>query len=178
VAELAQEGVHLHFYGDYTHGQWRDWIRDCRALAPRHLHLHPHVVQDDWRLEFSRYEAGWLHAFESANGGELRRANWDDLNYPARLATLAASGLPMIQRDNSGALVATQTLARELGIGVFYRSIPHLGEQLRDRPALDAVRDRVEAARERFCFDGHVPDLVAFFRQVIATEGVGSRKPR
>jgi hypothetical protein len=178
VAQLAQEGVHLHFYGDYTHGQWRDWIRDCRALAPRHLHLHPHVVQDDWRLEFSRYDAGWLHAFESANGGELRRANWDDLNYPARLATLAASGLPMIQRDNSGALVATQTLARELGIGVFYRSIPQLGEQLRERPALDAVRDRVEAARERFCFDGHVPDLVDFFRQVIATEGVGSRKPR
>ncbi|HEY0878212.1 MAG TPA: hypothetical protein VGE10_07140 [Zeimonas sp.] len=32
----------------------------------------------------SQYDAGWLHAFRSANEGELRRANWDDLNYPAQ----------------------------------------------------------------------------------------------
>lgn len=177
VAALAREDVHLHFYGDYTHGQWRDWIRGCRELAPRHLHLHPHVAQDGWRAEFSRYDAGWLHAFDSANGGEIRRANWDDLNLPARMATLAASGLPMIQRDNSGAIVATQTLVRELGAGLFYRSIPELAAQLRDRPALDAVRQRVEAARARFCFDTHVPGLIAFFRRVMALEGVGSRAP-
>jgi hypothetical protein len=178
VAQLAHEGVHLHFYGDYTHGQWRDWIRDCQARAPAYLHLHPHVVQEEWRMEFSRYDAGWLHSFESANAGEIRRANWDDLNYPARMATLAASGLPMIQRDNSGALVATQTLARELGIGLFYRRLPELAERLRDRPALDGVQARVEATRERFCFDAHVPALLAFFRQVIASEGVGSRQAR
>lgn len=177
VAALAREDVHLHFYGDYTQGQWRDWIRSCHDLAPRHLHLYPNVNQENWRAEFSRYDAGWLHAFDSANGGEIRRANWDDLNYPARLATLAAAGLPMIQRDNSGAIVATQTLARELGIGLFYRSIPELAEGLRDRPALAAMRARVDAQRERFCFDTHVPDLLAFFRRVIAMERVGSRAP-
>jgi hypothetical protein len=177
VAALAREDVHLHFYGDYTHGQWRDWIRSCRDLAPRHLHLHPHVNQDDWRAEFSRYDAGWLHGFDSGNGGEIRRANWDDLNLPARMATLAASGLPMIQRDNRGAIVATQTLVRELGIGLFYRGIPDLAAQLRERPVLDAVRERVEATRAHFCFDTHVPELVAFFRRVMAMEGVGSRAP-
>jgi len=177
VAELAREDVHLHFYGDYTHGQWRDWIRTCRELAPRHLHLHAHVGQDGWRTEFSRYDAGWLHAFDSANGGEIRRANWDDLNYPARLATLAAGGLPMIQRDNDGAIVATQSLAREFGIGLFYRSIGELAQRLRDRPALDALRARVEAQRARFSFDAHVPDLLAFFREVMAIEGAGSRAP-
>ena len=40
VAELAEQGVHLHFYGDFTHGQWRAWIESTRGLAPRHLHLH------------------------------------------------------------------------------------------------------------------------------------------
>jgi hypothetical protein len=177
VAELAQEGVHLHFYGDYTQAQWRNWIQACRELAPRHLHLHPHVAQEDWCFEFGRYDAGWLHAFDSANGGEIRRANWDDLNYPARIATLAAAGLPMIQRDNSGAIVATQTLAREHGIGLFYRDLAQLAERLRDRPAQDAMRLRVEASRGHFCFDTHVPALLAFFRRVIAQEGVGSRKP-
>ena len=177
VAELAASDVHLHFYGDYTQGQWREWIDRTRTLAPRHLHLHPNVDQDRWVTEFSRYDAGWLHAFESVNGGELRRANWDDLNYPARLATLAAGGLPMIQRDNAGAIVATQALAQRLGIGVFYRTIPELAARLRDRQALAATRERVLAARAAFCFDTHVPALLDFFRTVIASEGAGRRKP-
>lgn len=175
VAELAAQDVHLHFYGDYTHGQWREWIARTQALAPRHLHLHANVDQDRWVSEFSRYDAGWLHAFESANAGELRRANWDDLNYPARLATLAMAGLPMIQRDNAGAIVATQALAEKLGTGVFYRTIPELAGRLRDRQAMAATRERVLAARDVFCFDTHVPALVDFFRTVIASEGAGSR---
>lgn len=178
VAELAAEDVHLHFYGDYTQGQWRNWIRDAGALAPRHLHLHPNVDQEAWRREFSRYDAGWLHAFASTNGGELRRANWDDLNYPARLSTLAAAGLPMIQRDNTGAVVATQALARALGIGVFYRDIPELAATLRAHVALEATRARVEATRTCFSFDTHVPALVAFFRQVIAAARTRPRSVR
>ena len=171
VGELAAQGIHLHFYGDFTHGQWRQWIDDARRLAPRHLHLHANVEQARWVEEFSRYDAGWLHAFASTNQGELRRANWDDLNYPARMATLAAAGLPMIQRSNEGAIVATQTLSRQLGIGVFYDSIEHLGALLRDRPAMDALRERVWSQRAQFTFDTHVPGLVAFLRRVIDEAG-------
>ncbi|WP_202033657.1 hypothetical protein [Massilia sp. Se16.2.3] len=94
------------------------------------------------------------------------------------MALLAAAGLPMIQRDNTGAIVATQTLARELGIGVFYRSIADLTEQLRDGPRLAAIRERVEAARTRFCFDRHVPALIAFFREVIASAADAPRPAR
>jgi hypothetical protein len=94
VAELAQHGIHLHFYGDFTHGQWREWIEKARLLAPAHLHLHANVEQARWVAEFSQYDAGWLHAFSSENQGELRRANWDDLNLPARMATLGAADDP------------------------------------------------------------------------------------
>jgi hypothetical protein len=175
VEELARHGVHLHFYGDFTHGQWREWIDKVRALAPRHLHLHANVDQSRWVEEFSRYDAGWLHAFSSNNGGELRRANWDDLNYPARIATLAAAGLPMIQRANRDSIVATQALAQRLGIGLFYETIGELAGQLRDHGHLQRVRDRVWGQREQFCFDTHVPALVVFFRQVIDHAGGGAR---
>ncbi|TFW31298.1 glycosyltransferase [Massilia horti] len=175
MAELAGQGVHLHFYGDFTHGQWREWIAKCRTLAPRHLHLHAHVDQDRWVAEFSRYDAGWLHAFASENGGEIRRANWDDLNYPARIATLAMAGLPLIQRTNDGAVVATQALARRLGIGVFYDSIEELGAKLHDHDNMGRLRARMWDQRCQFCFDNHVPALVAFFRKVVAGAGSGRR---
>ena len=175
VAALAANGIHLHFYGDFTHGQWRAWIAATQALAPRHLHLHGNVAQDRWVEEFSRYDAGWLHCFSSRNGGDLRRADWDDLNLPARIATLAAAGLPLIQRENGDAVVAAQALARRLGVGVFYDDIDDLAAQLRDGARMQALRARMWAQREQFCFDAHVPALVAFFRQVIANAGRGPR---
>jgi hypothetical protein len=167
VAELAAQRIHLHFYGDFTHGQWRQWIEKTKSLAPDHLHLHGNVDQARWVSEFSRYDAGWLHFFSSENSGDIRRANWDDLNYPARMATLAAAGLPMIQQANDGAIVATQTLAQQLGIGLFFNTIEELGARLRDRTSLHAVRAQVWRQRSLFTFDHHAPDLLAFFRRVI-----------
>jgi hypothetical protein len=175
MAELAAERVHVHFYGDFTQGQWREWIDKSMRLAPGSLHLHPNVDQSRWVEEFSRYDAGWLHAFDSSNGGELRRANWDDLNYPARIATLAAAGLPMIQRDNEGAIVATQALVRKYGLGLLYRSIGGLGAALREKDRMAALRKQVWRERRRFCFDEHVPALVGFFRAVIAAGSGGPR---
>ena len=170
VEALARQGVHLHFYGDFTHGQWREWIAKTQRLAPHHLHLHPNVDQRRWVEEFSRYDAGWLHAFRSVNRGEWRRANWDDLNYPARMATLAAAGLPMIQQANPDAIVATQTLARQLDIGVFFDTHEDLAATLRDEARMQALRENVLRERERFSFDHHVPALTGFFRQVIAAK--------
>lgn len=167
VAELAAHGIHLHFYGEFTQGQWLEWIEKTRKLAPRHLHLHPNVDQSRWTAEFSRYDAGWLHCFASGNGGDIRRADWDDLNYPARMSTLAAAGLPMIQRANDSAIVATQSLAKELGISIFFDSMDELAARLKDREHMQAVRERVWQQRHLFTFDHHVPQLVAFFRQVI-----------
>jgi glycosyltransferase involved in cell wall biosynthesis len=168
VAELAQQGVHLHFYGDFTHGQWKAWIEKARGMAPRHLHLHSNVDQENWVAEFSQYDAGWLHFFKSENNGELRRANWDDLNYPARIATLAQAGLPMLQGDNRGAIVATQTLVKELDLGLFFSNMEELAVQLQDKARVNQIQENVWRQREKFTFDYHTDRLIEFFRQVIA----------
>ncbi len=167
VAELALHHIHLHFYGDYTHGQWRAWIERANSLAPGYLHLHHHVDQEQWVSEFSRYDAGWLHAFRSSNHGDIRRADWDDLNLPARMATLAAAGLPMIQSENTGSIVATQTLARQRELGPFFTSIDDLAAQLQDQRRLETFRESVWSQRHTFMFDSHADGLIAFFRQVI-----------
>lgn len=168
VAELARFKIHLHFYGDFTHGQWKQWIDKTLRLAPGYLHIHPNCTQDQWVSEFSQYDAGWLHSFPSENYGELMRANWDDLNYPARMATLAAAGLPMIQRDNTGHIVATQNFVREHDLGIFFKTIPDLAQQLHDKQQMNRLRKNVWDKRLTFSFDYHVNALVSFFRKVIS----------
>jgi glycosyltransferase involved in cell wall biosynthesis len=168
VAALASQRVHVHFYGDFTHGQWRAWIDRAAALAPGRLHLHPTVDQTGWVRELSRYDAGWLHVFESRNRGDIRRADWDDLNLPARMATLAAAGLPMLQRANPGAIVATQSLARALGTSIFFDAVGEIGERLRDEDEVEGVRAAVLAARRQFSFDAHADRLIDFLRSTMA----------
>ena len=77
----------------------------------------------------------------------------------------------MLQRDNCGAIVAAQTLARRQDLGLFFTSMAELGEQLRDRARLAAIRESVWQQRDQFSFDYHADRLIAFFRQVIARHG-------
>ncbi len=165
--ELAQQDIHVHFYGDFTQGQWTAWIAKVRTLAPNHLHIHKNVDQGQWVSEFSQYDAGWLHFIKSENGGDVRRANWDDLNYPARIATLVAAGIPLIQYDNTGSTVATATLARQHDIGVFGTNARELKAQLSDEPRMQQLREHVWAQRQQFTFDYHADKLIAFFRRVL-----------
>ena len=176
IETLGRHRVHVHFYGDFTHGQWMEWIDRARSLAPGYLHLHEQVDQDGWVREFSRYDAGWLHVFASENGGDIRRANWDDLNIPARMATYAAAGLPVIQRRNDGAVVAAARVAKDLGIGLFFETFEELAADLRDASGMRMLRERAWRQRDRFTFDAHADRLLAFFREVIAATPARPRR--
>ena len=167
VEELAKENIHLHFYGDFTQGQWTEWIDKTNKLAPGFLHIHPNVDQENWVTEFSKYDAGWLHFFQSENNGELVRANWDDLNVPARMSTLALAGLPMLQKNNEGHTVAIQSLAKELNLGLFFNTMAELKLLLQDKNLMNDIRKSVWENRKLFTFDFHVDRLLAFFKQVI-----------
>lgn len=175
VVDLAEQKIHLHFYGDFTHGQWKEWIIKTQKRAPGFLHIHPNVTQENWVKEFSAYDAGWLHFFESRNGGEMMRANWDDLNYPARISTLAMAGLPMLQRDNSGHIVAMQSLVKSLGLGLFFSDTKELGLQLGNKQKMQQIRQNVWEKRMLFCFDNHVPELISFFKKVMAAKNPSAR---
>jgi hypothetical protein len=176
VVELAKQKIHLHFYGDFTHGQWKQWIDKTMQMAPGYLHIHPNVDQENWVKEFSQYDAGWLHFFESENNGELKRANWDDLNLPARMSTLALAGLPMLQANNTGNIVATQSFVKKLDIGLFFKNMNELGELLRNKLLMQQLRNNVWQQRHLFTFDNHVNELVQFFRKVIEQHEIRQAK--
>ncbi len=167
VEELANENIHLHFYGDFTHGQWKEWIDKTNKIAPGFLHIHPNVDQENWVKEFSQYDAGWLHFFQSENFGELMRANWDDLNIPARVSTLALAGLPMLQKNNEGHSVAIQSLVEQMKLGLFFNNMHELKQLLKDQKLMTQIRASVWRQRHFFTFDYHVEELVDFFKNVI-----------
>jgi hypothetical protein len=95
------------------------------------------------------------------------------LNYPARVPVLLGAGLPLIQYDNGGAVVATQSLAREREIGLFFMDVEHLADQLHDGTRLAGLQENAWRQREEFTFDYHADRLIAFFRQVIAWRSCG-----
>lgn len=168
LRDLPAERIHLHFYGDLQHRDWKPWVEEGQRVAPGHFHLHSYVGPSQWLTELSRYDAGWLHFLKSDNGGNLAAAYWDDLNFPARLTTLMVAGLPVLQYDNSDSIVATQSLVRKLDIGIFCQNIEQLGTQLRDTERVKQLRASVWQHRSRFTFDYHADELIAFFKRVIA----------
>ena len=173
IQALAAQDIHLHFYGDYHHRSYKNWLDKAYTLAPDHLHIYHNCTPDEWTVEFSKYDAGWLHVFESSNFGELMKAEWLDLNYPARMSTLAAAGLPMIQRDNSQHTVASQSIISKLGVGVFFDSFEDLGECLRNQVQMRQIRENCWNNRSHFSFEHHVHELVDFFRRVIRRKNAG-----
>ncbi|SFO70636.1 Glycosyl transferase family 2 [Geodermatophilus dictyosporus] len=170
VLELAGRGVHTHLYGQVRApgptGSWTGWLDDALARAPGSVHVHRAVGPEDWVRELSRYDAGWLHRFDSTNGGDLRRAGWDDLNSPARLPVLLAAGLPLLQQANPGSLVSVERVLRADGTGLFYRSADDVAAALHEELATRSGHAAAMAARERHVFDAHADRLVDLFRSV------------
>jgi hypothetical protein len=84
----------------------------------------------------------------------------------------------MLQKANDGAVVATQTLAKQLGTGIFFDTMDELATHLRDREQLQIIRERVWQQRDVFTFDYHVPKLVDFFRGVIGSASSKTERSR
>jgi hypothetical protein len=87
------------------------------------------------------------------------------------MPTLAAAGLPFIQYDNSGAVVAVQSLARELDIGMYFKDIEQLTGQLHNKAIMAKLRNNMWLQRENFTFDYHADRLIEFYRRVIESRG-------
>lgn len=167
IQTLSDQKIHFHFYGDYLQSSWRYWLSQVGKVAGQYVHVHPQCEPRDWVKELSQYDAGWLHIFKSRNHGEYMKVLWNDLNLPARLCTLAAAGLPMLQRENHGHLVATQSLLQKLDIGILFNDFNELGARLSDKKEMRRLRENIWNNRKLFTFDHHVPELTSFFYKVI-----------
>lgn len=167
VGILAENGIHLHLYTESYEHAWSGVIKEMKSVAPNHFHVHHHVSTKQWVREFSKYDAGWLHCFDSHNYGNLSLCDWNDLNLPARISTMMAAGLPTIQKDNKEHIVAMQSCVRNVDCGFFYVDANDLARQLHNTQRIKALQKNVIKHRLSFTFDTHVQELTDFFVKVI-----------
>lgn len=168
IYALAMHNIHVHVYNE-NHISEKIVLGDCLKAAPNHFHIHNHCSQLQWVEEFSKYDAGWLHSFNSFNNKYLLRANWSDLNLPARINTLAAAGIPMIQKLNAAHTIAMRNYVNKYGMGIFYNTIDDLIPQLVNKESTSHIEQNVRKHRMKFTFDYHVNDLIHFFKEVMNT---------
>ena len=168
IETLAAQRIHLHVYGDVFQNQVRMVLDEAMALAPEYVHLHPNCPAEQWVRELSQYDAGWLHYFQSSNYGNLMRANWIDINCPARMSTYAIAGLPMIMHDNTGHWVHHQQYLEAHGMAVPIASFRELGRKWRESNRFRQIRENVWHNRGIFCFDHYTDELIKFFQTIIA----------
>ena len=169
---LAQNNIHVHLYTENYHNNREKENLHRLRIAPKHFHVHDHVSADNWTKELSQYDAGWLHCLQSHNNGDLLKASWDDLNIPARISTYAAAGLPVILRDNSGHIVATQELVKKLHIGVLFNNYFELSYRLKNKIMIKELTDNMLKCRNTFSFDYYVPRLIQLFKDTIKEQNM------
>lgn len=167
LVTLSKYNIHIHLYLQLSFYHDDTFLRKVKRTIPNHFHNHSHVFSDKWVEEFSKYDAGWLHCYESKNNGDVMKASWDDLNLPARIGTLAAAGLPMIQKDNSAHISAMYSCVNNLKMGINFDTIENLALFLHKKKEMEIIRNNVLEHRLKFSFDYHVEDLIAFFRRII-----------
>jgi len=169
LSVLTKEKIHVHLYLENFHSAKASLFKYYQNTFPKYFHLHNHCKANEWSREFSKYDAAWLHCIRSGNRGDLMRATWDDLNIPARISTYMAAGLPVIQIDNTGNIVAVEERVRHYGIGLQFSSIKELSVKLKNKEHLAKISRNVMKYRDCFCFDYYVPELINTFEKAINT---------
>jgi len=167
IEALSKHNIHLHWYNESYEESYLKFVSEASKIAPYYFHVHNHCGPCDWTNEFSQYDAGWLHVFDSSNYGDLDKVTWNDLNLPARISTMMAAGIPSIQKDNGLHIVAMQSCIKAIDCGIFFKNINDLARQLKDSIRMHELTNNVMKHRVEFSFDYHVPELVSFFMKTI-----------
>ncbi|MGE4176077.1 MAG: glycosyltransferase [Thermoleophilia bacterium] len=113
--------------------------------------------------ELPAYDLGWAGFNRGLNAAHL------DTTLPNKAFEYLASGLPVA----AGPHRALRRLVEDEGVGFVVSHPADLGATL-DRVDLDALRARVADRRHRFTVEGHIGDLLAFYREVIGGPGGGT----
>lgn len=157
-ASIARSGVPIDVYPNRDAPAYRE----LAARTPG-LRLMDTLEPAALLRELPAYDLGWAGFNTGLNGPHL------DTALPNKAFEYLASGLPVAAGPHS----ALRRLVEDEGVGFVVPDPGDLGATLA-RVDLDALRARVAERRHRFTAEGHIGDLLAFYRDVITRSGGGT----
>ena len=166
IEQLAKHHIHVHLYSESYFKEKDRQNNSMMLIAPKYFHAHSHCQNNKWTEEFSQYDAGWMHCFQSKNDEDFLKLSWDDINKPSRMGVFAAAGIPMIQRNNPQQIVTSQELIKEMNIGILFNNIDELSKKLKDRDNMNILKQNIMKNRCSFAFDSHIDKLIDFFNKI------------
>jgi hypothetical protein len=166
--EMARRKVHTHLYGypRAISATGYPIIPDlptaieyeAMAEAASYIHLHQYIAPTQFVSEWSRYDAGLMHARVPCGHDQ---AAFQRLNFAHRYTAYLAAGLPLAIQE--GGQDSMQHFIRTEGVGFVFSDYDAFVEQLANA---STIGETVRSRRTRYSFEEHVDGLVAFFRQV------------
>ena len=157
-AAIARSGIPVDVYPNRDVPAYRELAARTPAIRVMET-LEPSALL----RELPAYDLGWAAFNSGLNAAHL------DTALPNKAFEYLASGLPVA----AGPHAALRRLVEDEGVGVVVPRPEDLRAVLA-RVDLDALRGRVAERRHRFTVEGHIGDLLAFYREVVADPGGGT----
>ena len=162
VRELTGREAHVHIYGLFRRLQADGQLHDAPAVeasyhsvaTPEYLHVHAPIAPARFAEEWSRYDAGLLHAPRQDDAFRV-------LNMPNRYSAYLAAGVPVA--IPAGQMPAMQRHLEALQAAVVYETPADLVGRLPDT----AAAARALAARGAVTFEAILPSLIDFIRRCL-----------
>jgi glycosyltransferase involved in cell wall biosynthesis len=157
-AAIARSGVAIDVFPNRDAPAYRDLAARTPGMRVMNT-LEPSALL----RSLPAYDVGWAGFNTGLNSAHL------DTALPNKAFEYLASGLPVA----AGPHRALRRLVEDEGVGFVVADPADLGATLA-RVDLDVMRRRVADRRHRFTVEGHIGDLLAFYRDVIAGSGGGT----
>jgi glycosyltransferase involved in cell wall biosynthesis len=145
-AAITSQGIELHVYPARRVDGY-DSVGGIR--------LHETLTPPELLRELPRYDLGWAGFNSGLNAPHL------DTALPNKVFEYLSCGLPVLTLRHR----ALTRFLDETGLGISLESVDHLRQTL-ETLDLEALRERVVAARHEFTFESRIDELVALYESV------------
>ncbi len=150
--DLTRHGYHVHIYDSHLN-------EDYRKLGQAHaaIHYHGHMSPKELPYKLTQYDYGWAGFNAERNKEHL------DVALPNKLFEYLASGLPVLSFPHK----AQKEFIETNRVGLVFRDLDQLDEEIGDRQAMDQLRRQVIARRYDFTMEANIGRVLTLYQELL-----------
>jgi glycosyltransferase involved in cell wall biosynthesis len=153
--DLALHGYHVHIYDSHSN-------QDYARLADEHdsIHYHGHADPRELLFEMTQHDYGW------AGFNVARNREHMDVALPNKLFEYLASQLPVLSFPHK----AQKEFIQANGVGLIFKDLNDLDNQIKDVGILKRLRNKVSKKRLDFTMEANISRVVDLYDALLETQ--------